>query len=115
MYIVKKRIEISASHWLELPYESKCQNLHGHNWIITVEVEALELDKHGMVIDFTKIKQAVMELDHNELNRIISQPTAENIARHIAFQIQKGYPLHKVRIRSVTVQESEGNQACFIP
>ena len=34
MYTVKKRIEVSASHSLKLSYESKCQNLHGHNWII---------------------------------------------------------------------------------
>lgn len=31
MYTVIKRMEISASHRLKLSYESKCENLHGHN------------------------------------------------------------------------------------
>ena len=36
MFTVTKRLEVSASHQLKLDYPSKCQNLHGHNWIITV-------------------------------------------------------------------------------
>ena len=36
MYEVKKRIEVSAAHKLDLSYESKCTQLHGHNWIIDV-------------------------------------------------------------------------------
>lgn len=36
MFTVIKRMEISASHKLVLPYRSKCASLHGHNWIITV-------------------------------------------------------------------------------
>ena len=36
MYYVKKRMEIAGAHNLKLPYESKCQNVHGHNWIVTV-------------------------------------------------------------------------------
>lgn len=36
MYTVIKRMEVSASHSLKLSYQSKCENLHGHNWIITV-------------------------------------------------------------------------------
>ena len=57
MYIVKKRLEISASHRLTLSYESKCQNLHGHNWIITVYCASEVLNKDGMVMDFTHIKK----------------------------------------------------------
>ena len=34
MYEVKKRFEISAAHKLDLDYDSKCTNFHGHNWII---------------------------------------------------------------------------------
>ena len=32
MYYVKKTIEISASHQLRLDYESKCENLHSHDY-----------------------------------------------------------------------------------
>ena len=59
MYTVIKRMEISASHSLKLSYQSKCEKLHGHNWIITVYCRSKELDENGMVVDFTHIKQAV--------------------------------------------------------
>ena len=40
MYTVIKRMEVSAAHSLKLSYRSKCENLHGHNWIITVYCRA---------------------------------------------------------------------------
>ena len=33
MYTVIKRMEISAAHSLKLSYRSKCEDLHGHNWM----------------------------------------------------------------------------------
>ena len=65
MFTVIKRLEISASHKLVLPYRSKCASLHGHNWIITVYCRSARLNADGMVVDFTRIKEVVMEkLDH---------------------------------------------------
>ena len=61
MYYVEKRIEISAAHNLMLSYESKCEELHGHNWIIMVYCKAKELNQDGMVTDFTHIKKVVKE------------------------------------------------------
>ena len=83
MYYVKKRLEISASHQLHLSYESKCENLHGHNWIITVYCRAKDLNRDGMVIDFSVIKNVIKEkLDHKNLNDILPfNPTAENMAK----------------------------------
>ncbi len=72
MYYVKKRFEISAAHRLELSYKSKCSNLHGHNWIVTVECRSRELNADGMVVDFTHIKEMVMDrLDHSVINDVI--------------------------------------------
>ena len=59
MYRVIKRMEISGAHKLELPYESKCRGLHGHNWIITVFSQSETLDENGMVVDFSHIKELV--------------------------------------------------------
>ena len=83
-------MEISASHSLKLSYPSKCEKLHGHNWIITVYCRSKELDENGMVVDFTHIKQAVeKQLDHNNLNDILTfNPTAENIACWICNQVR---------------------------
>lgn len=104
MYRLKKRLEISAAHSLELDYESKCQNLHGHNWIITVYCKSEELNSNGMIVDFSQIKEAI-PLDHINLNEKIKQPTAENIAKWICERIPFCY--------RVDVQESEGNIATY--
>lgn len=107
MYYVKKKLEISAAHQLSLPYESKCRCLHGHNWIITVECKAQELNESGMVVDFTEIKRIVCgTLDHAVLNDVLPfNPTAENIARWIVGSIPQCYRCE--------VQESEGNTAIY--
>lgn len=107
MFYVSKRMEIAGSHKLSLTYDSKCSNLHGHNWIVTVYCKSKTLDKNGMVVDFTHIKKMVEDkLDHKNLNDVLPfNPTAENIARWICNQIRKCY--------KVTVQESDGNIATY--
>ena len=90
MYTVSKRLEVSASHQLQLDYPSKCQNLHGHNWIITVHARSEELDHNGMVIDFTIIKEKIHgRLDHKHINDVLGDinPTAENMAKWIADEL----------------------------
>lgn len=107
MYFVSKRMEIAGAHQLRLDYESKCQNLHGHNWIVTVFCRAKKLNANGMVADFTHIKAQIHDrLDHKCLNEMLPMnPTAENIARWICEQIPTCY--------RVEVQESEGNIAAY--
>ena len=108
MYYVTKRIEVAGSHRLTLDYESKCQQLHGHNWIITIHCRAKQLNENGMVTDFTHIKKCIHDrLDHQNLNDILPfNPTAENIARWCCDQVPNCY--------KVSVQESEGNIATYI-
>ena len=107
MYYIEKTFEISASHHLKLPYESKCSVVHGHNWKITVYCKARELDASGLVADFTDIKKKIMDaLDHKDLNKVLGvNPTAENIAQWITEQIPTCY--------KASVQESEGNKAIY--
>lgn len=107
MYTVIKRIEISAAHKLSLSYPSKCENLHGHNWIVTVHCRSKELNSDGMVLDFARIKEVVKgKLDHRNLNEVFDfNPTAENIARWICDQFPECF--------KVEVQESEGNTAIY--
>lgn len=108
MFYVSKELEISAAHKLELDYESKCQNLHGHNWRVIVFCRSKTLDKNGMVYDFTHIKKNIHDvLDHKNLNEILDcNPTAENIAKWIADTIG-------TKCWRVEVQESKGNIAVW--
>ena len=91
MFTVIKRMEIAGSHCLKLPYESKCKNMHGHNWSIEVEISGPRLNSEGMLIDFTHIKEVVNQLDHTNINQVIKplNPTAENIAKWIAEKINE--------------------------
>ena len=114
MYSVTKRIEIAGSHRLQLPYDSPCQRLHGHNWIISVEVISGVLTTQGMVVDFTSISKVVKQLDHRDLNEIFTfNPTAENIAKWIFDNVKKNLDNPHAEVSKVTVQESEGNIACY--
>mgnify|MGYP004509802385 FL=1 len=107
MYYVSKKIEVAACHKLKLSYESKCANLHGHNWHITIYCKAAKLNKDGMVVDFKHIKQKIHGyLDHGNLNELLTfNPTAENIAKWITDQIPECY--------KAEVQESDGNIAIY--
>lgn len=108
MYYIKKRLEVAGSHHLQLNYDSPCQGLHGHNWIITIYCKSDTLDENGMVIDFKIIKQKVhARLDHKNLNEVLDfNPTAENIAKWIVEQVPFCY--------RADVQESEGNTATYV-
>ena len=110
MYYVSKQMEIAGAHRLDLPYESKCKNLHGHNWLVTVKCKSETLNENGMVYDFTHIKRDVHDkLDHTFINDVVGvNPTAENIAHWICEQI--GDTCYEV-----SVQESSGNVAVYRP
>ena len=107
MFTVTKRMEVSGAHYLHLDYESKCTNLHGHNWIINDCHKIDEVDHNGMVVDFSKIKEIVNRFDHALINDVMGDinPTAENMAKWLCDRSP-----HCVR---VSVQETEGNVATY--
>jgi len=67
---LRKEFRFEASH--RLPYhEGKCARLHGHSWILEVEVAGAVDVYTGMVVDYDDIKKAVQplidDLDHRHL------------------------------------------------
>lgn len=108
MYYVSKQMEIAGCHQLKLSYESKCENLHGHNWIVTVHCKSRELNADGMVIDFTHVKEQIHDyLDHGNFNELLPfNPTAENIAKWVCDQVPHCY--------KVEVEESKANIATYV-
>ena len=68
--------------------DHQCARLHGHNYIVEVELSADELDEHGFVRDYhdlAPLKRYIDEsFDHRHLNDVLGhdQVTAEYLARH---------------------------------
>ncbi len=89
MYRITKDFHFSASHQLyNLPPDHHCSRLHGHNYIIRVELRAAHLDKQGFVIDYgdlTPLKDFIDQtFDHHHLNDALPfQTSAENIAKYL--------------------------------
>jgi len=80
---VSSRFDFESAH--ELPGVSKCERLHGHSYKLEVTCGGL-LNKQGMVINFSKLKEIVRKrvinhLDHYCLNERLkmSMPTAESL------------------------------------
>ena len=84
MYKLKLKHHFDSAHRLKLDYSSKCENIHGHRWKVIVEIWKNSLDENGMIVDFSKLKQTIDELDHKMLNNIIDfNPTAENLSKYL--------------------------------
>lgn len=106
-----RRLQYAIGHRV-FKHESKCKNLHGHNYVFFLTAEAPEeggsLDKLGRVVDFSVLKEKLgswLELnwDHgfilyekdeeaiagvryipgSKLFLLPENPTAENMALHI--------------------------------
>lgn len=109
-WILKVKDRFHAAHYLK-EHQGKCEKIHGHTFQVEVEVEVIELDKTGIGIDFTDIKQKLSEIlpDHTLLNEVYDfNPSAENLARHFFFELKKYFPIKKV-----TVWESDDASATY--
>ena len=119
MFTVSKKIRISAAHSLPyVPREHKCSLLHGHNYVVTLVLEAENLDEYGFVEDFGSVGRLLAEIvgkhDHTFLNEAFSNPTAENLARGWGLDIKEHLShVGGVHFRSLTVQETEDSSATY--
>ena len=71
MYKIKKTFHLAYGHRL-LNYKGKCENLHGHNGVVEVALEAGELNHEKMVMDFTELGRTITTwLDENLDHKVI--------------------------------------------
>ena len=127
-----RRFQFCAGHRVH-KHESKCNNMHGHNYVLVVYAEAPDLDPLGRVMDFSEIKGRILpwldahwdhgflvKFDDSEvrhaLGHVPSQkvyvmeenPTAENMCAHLLRQV---FPMlfagSSVRITKVELWETE--------
>jgi len=111
---LRTSVEFDAAHFLP-NYEGKCKNMHGHRWLVKIEIGTNAKRPNGMIVDFTVIKNHINEnYDHRILNKCpfppitiqnlqsgesvdlaatpfkwgpFDNPTAENIAEKLATDI----------------------------
>jgi 6-pyruvoyltetrahydropterin/6-carboxytetrahydropterin synthase len=128
MQTAARKIHFCYGHRV-MNHESKCATLHGHNAIVWVHATPInELDQLGRVVDFSVLKDVVggwidQNWDHTmilfkddkktcELVKeapsfkppyiLDSNPTAENLAYHLLYEIcpkilkGKGIIVHKI-------------------
>src|SRR5438552_18547251 len=89
MFEVTVEDSFAAGHYLR-NYRGKCENPHGHNYKIRVTLAGNELDRAGLLLAFTDLrdvmKHVIDRLDHQMSNDI--QPftglnrSAENLAKY---------------------------------
>ena len=108
---VCRRFKFDSAHHLP-GYNGKCANVHGHSWKFEVEIQGY-VGPDGMVIDFSVLKKVVQplvdQLDHDDLNKYVENPTAENLAAYIFNFVEKS-PL-QLNVTRVSVWESEDSYA----
>jgi len=130
---ITRRFQFCAGHRVHR-HESKCNNLHGHNYVLLVEASPKKgLDALGRVMDFSEVKArigkwldahwdhgfitaAADEEAHNAVKAVNNQkhymlednPTAENMCLHLIDII---FPClfqdSAVEITKVTLWETE--------
>ena len=90
-----------AAHYIP-NYKGKCEKLHGHTYRLEIVIEG-GVKKDGMVVDFAKVKEIVgasviEKLDHQALNELFENPTAEHIINWIAEQLKGKLPLYSIKL-----------------
>ncbi len=114
MFTIRKQFEFSAAHQLNgLPQGHQCARLHGHNYVVEVELRSNKLNEHGFVVDYGDLSQLRHHLDanfeHRFLNDFFSQPTAEMIAAQLFHWCRQRWP----ETLAVSVSETPKTWARF--
>ena len=120
MYEATIRKTFSAAHILK-EIGGKCEDLHGHNYIVEVTVRGESLNKEDLLIDFRILKKWTHEiletLDHKYLNEIevfkVMSPSAERIAQYIHERLADKVITMGLNIARVTVWESESARVAY--
>jgi len=116
MFSLKVQAGFSSAHNLRA-YKGKCEDLHGHNWLVEAVIKSDKLDSIGMVVDFKDLKKELSaileELDHKYLNDLepfkIVNPTSENIAKYIYGRMKTVFP----PLSEITVWENSASAATY--
>jgi 6-pyruvoyltetrahydropterin/6-carboxytetrahydropterin synthase len=130
MYTLSVEADFAAAHFLD-SYHGKCENLHGHNYLVRLWVrgkgapgsEGDDAGEGGMLVDFGVLKKTLRDIcssmDHTNLNDnpvFKNNPSAERIARHIfdrAFAAFSSGGLDPALLHAVDVYETPRSMARY--
>jgi 6-pyruvoyltetrahydropterin/6-carboxytetrahydropterin synthase len=99
MYVVCVQAHYDSAHFLR-SYHGKCEQLHGHRYVVEAALATTKLGEGGIAFDFVDVKRTLRgladELDHNNLNELPPfteiEPSSENQARYFYEELKKRLP-----------------------
>ena len=108
MFKIGIEYQFEAAHFLTgVPETHKCSRMHGHNYVVVVEMAAEGLDGVGFVIDYFDIRPIKdfidKEWDHRVLNEVVDfNTTVENLAWFLFQRFKPAFPL----LSAITIRET---------
>jgi 6-pyruvoyltetrahydropterin/6-carboxytetrahydropterin synthase len=96
----------------------RCERLHGHTYRLVVTLEGTP-DEKGIILDFRTLNEIVSSnvlslLDHQHLNCLIENPTAENVVRWIVERLSPVLRGENFRLVEVELFESPMTSVVYI-
>ena len=125
MFEISIETEFAAAHAIMIAGER--EPVHGHNWRVTAVVAGPRVDGDGLLCDFHLVERSLKEIAGRFHNRSLNEvqpfsgglnPSAENVARHLAEELSRaldGRLPRDARVVSVRVTEAPGCAATYRP
>jgi 6-pyruvoyltetrahydropterin/6-carboxytetrahydropterin synthase len=104
VYTVSVQAHYDSAHFL-VHYRGKCENLHGHHYVVEAAVQTAQLNEAGIAFDFGDLKRELRAmadyLDHKLLNDLPEfegmETSAENQAKWFFDQLKSRLPAAPAR------------------
>ena len=123
MFTIQVAHEFCAAHSIILLGEP--EPTHGHNFKVTAAIAGDQLDSEGLLCDFHLVETTLIEIckpfTNNNFNEIAPfdtlNPTAENIAKHIADELAAKLDAAlapRAKVQSVSITEAPNCLAMYI-
>lgn len=108
-YSVAVTSSFTAAHWHD---KTLSEAAHTHNFKYEVYLSG-PLNEEGYLVDFRKLEERLnilsKSLEGRLLNDILRNPTTENLACWLFYEVKKTFP----QIKKVTVREKENYFAAY--
>ncbi len=113
---IVKSMSFDAAHFLDHdPKTRPYARMHGHSFVMEVEIAGDPDPETGWVVDFADVADALKalhdDLDHRLLNEIegLERPTLENVCQWAAKRLQPQFP----GLKQVRVSRPSNGETCI--